>query len=109
MSDSFFGFHMLNRKQQSDDSGTVGCLSFLRPLFVEFALAVLLLKKVLRPPCGTLSSIVTYCLQLKGLVSGSSTPAKKRGADVSSDSSDVYVPFVILLRRMICIESPENM
>ena len=51
-----------------------------------------------------LSSISTYSLQLNSLVSGVLTPAKRHGDDVSSDSSDVYVLFVILLRLLICIE-----
>jgi len=77
------------------------------PYFINFVLVGSLLKKSLQALPGMLSSIAMCYLQLNGLVSGSSTPAKRRG-NASIDLSDVYVPFVNLLRYLICIESSEN-
>ena len=77
------------------------------PYFINFVLVGSLLKKSLQALPGMLSSIAMCYLQLNGLVSGSSTPAKRRG-DASIDLSDVYVPFVNLLHYLICIELSEN-
>ena len=75
--------------------------------FCWISLADLLPKMLLWAPPSTLFWISMRSSQLNGLVSNPSTPAKKCGV-VVSDSSDTYVPFVIIICYMICIESPEN-
>jgi len=75
--------------------------------FCWISLADLLPKMLLWAPPSTLFWILMRSSQLNSLVSNPSTPAKKCGI-VVSDLSDTYVPFVIIICYMICIESPEN-
>ena len=81
---------------------------FCTPYFIYYIPVGSSPKKFLRALPSMLSSIAMCSLQLNGLVSGSSTPTKRRGIDASIDLSDVYVPFVNLLHYLICIKSSEN-
>ena len=103
-----FGFHQLSMVLAIRRACNSELFVVPVTVFVICALEGLLQKKRLLVLPSTFPSITSF-FQLNGLISGSLTLMKRRGANASSDTSDVYVRSVLIIfHYMICIEFPEN-